>query len=130
MPSPLRACALAVGLSLAQAGAIVAQEQTLPEPAEARQILEKACRDEGSDAAQCSCLGGFVQTNFTAREIAGAALVFGNPLYVTDPSAGIAALLAAGFSLDEVTGVAERVMSLEEEASAACATEAAASEEN
>ena len=59
----------------------------------------------------------------TDREIAGAAIVFANPLFTTDPGAGIAALLDSGFTLDEITSVADRVVELEEEASATCKAE-------
>ncbi len=120
------------GAMLGIGGAAVAQgDATLPEsPEESRAILEQSCLDDdGMDAETCSCLGDFVVTNFSDRELAGAAFVFSNPLYTADPAAGIGALLTAGFSLEEITAVANRVMTLEEAATTECAVDSAPAED-
>ncbi len=127
------AAAITMCAMFGAAGAAIAQDDaTLPEsPEESRAILEQSCLDDdGMDAETCSCLGDFVATNFSDRELAGAAFVFSTPLYTTDPAAGIGALLTAGFSLEEITAVANRVMTLEEAATTECAVESAPAETN
>ncbi len=119
--SSARPLALVASLSAAvAASAAIAQVEPLPSREEARAILEQACGDDGSEAAECACLGEFVEANFSDREIAGAALMFGDPLYASDPGAGMAALLDAGFQLEEITAVLERIIALERDAEAAC----------
>jgi hypothetical protein len=104
------------------AGVAVAQEAKLPAtPEESRAVLEQSCRDDGMATETCTCLGDFVLANFSERELAGAAYVFSDPALTTDPAAGIAALLTAGYSLEEITAVANRVMTLEEAATTECA---------
>jgi hypothetical protein len=106
----------------AAAAAAFAQTDELPQSAaESRAVLVQSCVDEGRDPADCACLGGFVEANFTPREMAGAALVFSNPMFTVDPAAGIGALLSAGYTLEEITAVVERIVALEDEAGAACA---------
>lgn len=107
----------ALALLLASPGAA----QPTPDAAEARETLERVCVEDGMDAATCSCLGNFVAGEFSERELVGAALVFSDPQLSADPGVAIGALLERGYSLEEITAVAERVMSLEEAATTTCA---------
>jgi hypothetical protein len=110
------AAALACGLATAAAA----------DPAEARATLEQACRDDGMATETCRCLGDFVEDNFSPREIEGAALVFADPELSEDPGVAIGTLLEEGYTLDEITAVAERVMSLEQAATTTCTLDGAA----
>lgn len=111
-----------VGLTSAT-GAAAQDDRPPGTPEESRALLEQSCRDEGMAEETCVCLGDFVTSNFSERELAGAAMVFSNPLYTADPAAGIGALLSAGYTLEEITAVADRVMSLEQAAKTTCAVE-------
>jgi hypothetical protein len=90
-------------------------------PADARADLERSCREGGSAPDTCSCLGEFVTANFSTRELEGAALVLSDPDLAADPGAAIGALVEKGYTLDEITAVAERIMALEQAANTACA---------
>jgi len=94
--------------------------------AESRATLESACREDGTSDATCTCLGEFVATHFSERELAGAARVFSDPTLTEDPGAAIGVLVAEGFSLMEITAVANRIMDLETAAKRDCAGDDAA----
>jgi hypothetical protein len=106
------------------AGAVLATTTAAAaDPREARATLEQVCREDGMATETCSCLGDFVEANFSARELEGAALVFSDPQLTADPGAAIGALLEEGYSIEEITAVAERVMSLEQAATQTCAVD-------
>jgi hypothetical protein len=95
--------------------------QTPTSRAEARAQLERACVDGGAEPAGCACSTGVLDENLTERELAAVALMFADPLGAADPGVAIATLLSAGYTLDEITTVMERIVALEGEADAACA---------
>lgn len=105
------------------AAAVVLATAAVADAGQARATLERVCRDDGMAAQTCSCLGDFVEDNFSAREMEGAALVFSDPRLEADPGAAIVALLEEGYTIEEITAVAERVMSLEQAATQTCAIE-------
>lgn len=94
--------------------------------AQSRATLERACRDDGTADATCTCLGDFVTNHFSERELAGAARVFSDPTLTEDPGAAIGVLVAEGYSLAEITAVANRIMDLETAAKRDCAVDGGA----
>lgn len=127
-PTPRRCVVVIAGLvALAFTGPAAAQQPAPPpSAAESRATLERACRDDGEDAVTCACMGQIMSERFSGRELAGAALMFSDPTTKTDPAAAIMALIDAGYSLEEITGVAERIAALEDDANATCGAESAA----
>ena len=111
---------LAAALASAAAGAAAAQEA--PSPEEARALLHEACLADGNAPAQCACLEEFVSESFTDREIVGAAIVFSDPMLAEDPAAALTTLFDAGYEIDEITAVLERIVSLETAAQETCET--------
>lgn len=115
---------LVASLPLALAAAAVAwgagAQARQAEASESRAVLEQVCRDQGTDASTCGCLGDFVVANFSPRELEGAALVFSDPQLASDPGAAIGALLEEGYTIEEITAVSERIASLEQAATTAC----------
>jgi len=106
--------------------ALVTAAPAFASAAESRATLEQACRDDGMADETCSCLGDFVAGHFSERELAGAARVFSDPTLTEDPGAAIGVLVAEGFSLMEITAVANRIMDLETAAKRDCAGDDAA----
>ena len=71
--------------------------------------------------SECSCLGDFVVARFSPRELEGAAMIFGDPLVADDPAAALAKLMQAGYTIEDITDVLNRIVALETVAQGECA---------
>lgn len=116
-PGGLAAICVGAVLAAASAPATIAQDP----PADPRAALEQACRDDGGEPAGCACSAGVLADNLTEREMAAAAIMFTDPLGAVDPGAAIATLRDAGYGLDEIAAVMERIVALEGAANDECA---------
>lgn len=82
--------------------------------------LQEVCVEDGSSAETCDCLRDFVSERFSSREIDGAARLLGDRELRDDVPRAISTLMAEGYGMDEILGIANRVIELQEDAVATC----------